>query len=210
MENNNRDNSKKISLLQRKISHLRFFVYVSVAAVVLITCVIFLWIYTTYTEVSPFEIYYSVAPKSPKALLYLSPKEGHYKVGEEFSVDVLVNTMGSNVVGVAAYLSYNKKNLKALSVDLSESIFEIPFENKIDPKEGKIKIAVAKPTPGVKVYNGKVATIWFKALAAVSPYRENISFDFTKGSSLYSAVIIDDKKGTTILDATRGAKINIE
>ena len=207
-------NGKKISALRKKVSHLRFFVYVLVASLVLIASVSLLWIYSFYTE-SPFETYYSTPPPQPKAFLYLSPKEGNYKVGDEFSVNVLLNSAGSNAVGVAAYLSYAIKNMEVLSADVSDSIFEITFENKINTKDGKIRIAIAKPTPGVRVYNGKVATIKFKAVAptsssSISPYRENIYFDFTKGSSLYSAVIIDDKQGTTILDATRGAKINIE
>lgn len=202
-------NSKKISALRKKISHLSFFIYVLVAACVLITMVSLLWTYSVYTE-PPFETYYSTPPQSPKALLYLSPKEGNCKVGDEFSVDILLNTAGSDVVGVAAYLSYATKDMEVLSVDVSSSIFEIIFENEINSKDGKIRIAIAKPTPGVRVYNGKVATVKFKAIAPISPYRENIYFDFTKDSTLFSAVILDDKLGTNILEATRGTKIFID
>lgn len=211
MANNidNNDNSKAISLLKKKISHLRFFVYVFLATSVLMTCVSLLWIHYTFTE-PQFETYYSTPLQPPKALLYLSPQEGNYKVGDEFSIDVLVNTVGSNVVAVAAYLSYNKDQIEALSIDSSNSIFEMAAEGKINNSDGKIKITLGKPTPGVKVHNGKVATVHFKAKEKTHPYVENIYFDFTKGSSLFSTVILDDKKGTNILDGTRGAKIFIE
>jgi hypothetical protein len=55
-----------------------------------------------------------------------------------------------------------------------------------------------------------VATVHFKALAKVTPLTENIYFDFTKGSDLYSGVYLNDKKGTNILDAVRGTKITID
>lgn len=202
-------NGKKISALRKKVSHLRFFIYVLVATCVLVTSVSLLWIHSVYTE-SPFETYYSIAPKVPKALLYLSPREGNYNVGDEFPVDVLVNTLGSNVVVVAAYLSYNKNVLEAVSIDLSGSPFEFTAEKEINRKDGKIKITLGKPTPGINVHNGKVATVYFKAKEKTHPHMENIYFDFTKGSAFYSTVILDDKQGTNILDDTRGAKINIE
>jgi hypothetical protein len=202
-------NGKKISALRKKISHLRFFIYVLVATCVLVASVSLLWIYSIYTE-SPFETYYSTPPQQPKALLYLSPKEGNYNVDDEFSVDVLLNTVGSSVVVAAAYLSYNTSKLEVLAVDLSGSIFEFTAEKEINAKDGKIKITLGKPTPGVKVHNGKVATVNFRAKEKTRPYTDNVYFDFTKGSALYSTVIIDDKQGTNILDATRGAKINIE
>lgn len=202
-------NEKTIFFLKKKISHLRFFIYILVASLVLIASISLLWIYSFYIEL-PFETYYSKPSPKPKALLYLSPKEGNYSKGEEFPVDILVNTMGNNVVVVAAYLSYNKNQLEAISIDLTDSLFEFTAEKEINAKDGKIKITLGKPTPGIKVHNGKVATVYFKAKEKAHPYMENIYFDFTKGSDFYSTVILDDKKGTNILDGTRGAKINID
>lgn len=204
-----KSDTKKTSVLQKKVDRLRFFVYVFLATSVLMTCVALLMIYSNFTG-SPFEVFYSKAPESPKALLYLSPKEGNYNVGDEFPVDILLNSAGSDVVVAAAYLSYNKNQVEAVSIDLSDSIFEMVAEEKINNDDGKIKITLGRPTPGVNVYNGKVATVRFKAKEKARPYTENIYFDFTRSSSLFSTVIVDDKEGTNILDATRGAKIFIE
>jgi len=212
-DNFNKENGngiKTVSALQKKISRLRVFVYLFLAISVLMTCVSLLWIYSAFIAESPFETYYSTAPTPAKALLYLSPKEGNYKVGDEFSVDILLNTAGSDVVVSAAHLSYNKSKMEALSINLSGSIFEMTAEKEINAKDGKIKITLGKPTPGVKAQNGKVATVNFRAKDKTRPYTDNVYFDFTKGSALYSTVILDDKQGTNILDATRGAKINIE
>lgn len=205
---NETSNKRIVSTLKNQISRLRVIVYIFMATSVLLTSLVVFWAYSP--DQDALDAIYSEAPNPPRASLYLSPKEGHYNVGDEFSVDVLINTRGSNVVAVAAYLSYDKNLMKAESVDISGSIFDIVFENKINEKDGKIKIGIGKPTPGVNIPNGKIARIHFTALKKNDPLMENIYFDFTKGSSLYSAIILDDKKGTNILNATRGVKIFID
>ncbi len=205
---------KIIRMLKSRVSYLRFFVYIFLVTSVLATCLFLLWIYNPYGIGSQyqFEAYYAEAPQRPVAYLYLSPPRGTYKINEEFTVDVLINTVGSNVVASAAYLSYDKKKIKALSVDIVGSVFDMTAEKEINANEGKIKITLGKPTPGVVTFKGntvRMATIRFKALESTDPSVNNLYFDFTKGSSLYSTVILDDKKGTNILEATRGAKIFI-
>lgn len=202
-------NGKKISVLRRKISHLRFFIYVFVAASVLMTSVALLWIYSTFSQPA-FETYFSKPTSPTRALLYLSYRTGHYKVGDEFSVDILVNTKGNFVNVVAAYLIYSASKMEAVSIDTSDSVFDMIAEKKILEKEGKIKLTIGKPTPGVNVYNGKVGTIRFKAIEKSNPFVDNIYFDFREGSPDYSAVFLDDKIGTNILEDVRGAKIFID
>lgn len=200
--------NKKIGILNKKVSHLRSAVYISTAV---LTCLTLFWLYDYYTEPS-FETYFSEAPQKPVAYLYLSPPKGNYKIGEEFSIDVLINTVGSNVVVSAAYLSYDKKKMEALSIDIAGSVFDMTAEKEINTNDGKIKITLGKPTPGIITFKGnaiRMATVRFKALEKTNPRIDNLYFDFTKGSSLYSTVILDDKKGTNILSATRGAKIFI-
>jgi len=200
-----------VGILNKKISHLRSTVYIFVAISIFMSCLALFWIYNYYTE-SPFETYYSIAPQRPIAFLYLSPEKGNYKIGDEFSIDVLINTAGSNVVASAAYLSYDEKKMEALSIDITGSVFDMTAEKDINNNDGKIKITLGKPTPGIITFKGndvRMASIRFKALDKTSPTVENLYFDFTKGSSLYSTVILDDKKGTNILDATRGSKIFI-
>lgn len=196
-----------MSILNQKINFMRFIVYSFVAMSFMAAFLIIFLSNFIYSE-SP-DTYYSKAPKSPKSFLYLSPKEGRYGIDEEFDVRVLINTAGSDVVATAAYLSFNKDAMQALSVDTSDSAFGMEAEKEINNEQGKIKITLGQPTPGINSNTGKVATIRFKTLERTNPILENIYFDFTKGSSLYSTIVIDDKKGTNILSTTQGAKIFI-
>ena len=112
-----------------------------------------------------------------KAELSLSPSTKTVNVGDSFSVDVLVNTNGQNVVAVAAYLHYDPTKLEVIGIDTSNSIFTMEAEKTFDPSTGKIKITLGKPTPGVNTTRGNVATINFKTLAQASP--ANVTFVFT-------------------------------
>jgi hypothetical protein len=201
------DNKKLITTLKKRVSYLRFTIYVFTAILALMTVLVVYWLYNPSDDT--FETYYSTATESARASLYLSPKDGYYGVGDEFTVDVLINTAGNNVVATAAYLSFNKDAIQALVIDTSKSDFDMQAEKEINNEQGKIKITLGRPTPGIKTNAGLVATIHFKALKKTSPFVENLSFDFTQGSSLYSTIIIDDKIGTNILKATRGAEIFI-
>lgn len=202
---------KKIAILNKQVSHLRAAIYIFVAALILFGCLSLFWIYNYYTE-SPFETFFSEAPQRPVAYLYLSPEQGNYKIGDEFAVDVLINTAGSDVNAASAFLSYDKTKMEALSIDVTGSVFDMTAQTKIIPDFGKIKIVLGTPTPGISTQKGnkvRMATIHFRALSKVNPIIENITFDFAKGVPDYSAVFLDDKKGTDILDAVRGAKIII-
>jgi len=131
-------------------------------------------------------------------------------VGDEFNIDVMVDTKDNNVVVVAAYLSYSKEEMEAINIDLANSPFPFVAEKQIIAQDGKIKITIGKPTPGINSSAGKVATVRFRAIKKVNPTIENISFNFTQGSSLFSGVFIDDKQGTNALNIIGGAKIFIE
>lgn len=202
----------KIEILKRKVGFLRTVVYISLSVLVLFASLSLFWIYNSYNTGVSYETYFSEAPQKPFAYLYLSPEKGNYKVGDEFTVDVLINTAGSDVNAASAYLSYDKTKMEALSIDVTGSVFDMTAQTKIIPEFGKIKIVLGTPTPGIRTQKGnkvRMATIHFRALNKVNSSGENISFDFIKGVPDYSAVFLDDKLGTDILEAVRGAKIFI-
>lgn len=195
-------------VLNQKISYLRFFIYLFVAIAFILTS---LFVYLTKLQYNePLDTFYSRAPLHPKSYLFLSPKEGRYSIGDEFEINILINTAGSNVVAAAAHLSFDNTAMQALSIDTSKSVFDMQVEKEINNEQGKIKITSGKPTPGVKNNAGNVATIRFKAIEQAHSLFDNIYFDFVKGSSRYSTIIIDDNKGTNTLRVTRGAKILID
>ncbi len=201
--NNNQSISK---FLKKKISFFKGIILIIIASFFLLTSVGFLLI---YQEVDVEKIYLT-PPINPKASLYLSPEKGTFKVGDDFILNVLINTKGSDIVASAVYLSYNSTKMEALHIDTSESVFTMEAEKIIDNESGNIKLTLGKPTPGVNTPNGKVATIHFKTLESINPRRDNVYFNFDPNSSLFSTVILDDKLGTNILSSVAGAKIFIK
>ena len=202
-------NRRLVKILMKKVNFLRAVIYILVASSILVTILI-----VSISLFSPnFDNYFENIKntlKTPQASLYLSPNVANYKVGDEFNIDVMVDTKDNNVVVVAAYLSYSKEEMEAINIDLANSPFPFVAEKQIIAQDGKIKITIGKPTPGINSSAGKVATVRFRAIKKVNPTIENISFNFTQGSSLFSGVFIDDKQGTNALNIIGGAKIFIE
>ncbi len=197
------------SILVKKISFSKALFYIIILCLAVETfMLISSSIFSSDIEI----LFQEVGVSSPRsqAMLYILPAEAKYKVGDEFKIDVLVDTRGKNIVVAAAYLSYNKNKLQALDIDLSDSDFRFTAEKEINQKDGKIKITLGQPTPGIKSDKGKIASVRFKALESTDVTNNNIYFDFTRHSSHYSTVILDDKKGTNILSLTQGASVIIE
>jgi parallel beta-helix repeat protein len=153
-----------------------------------------------YPLITPWQDHIGVPATRTNAELFLSPATKTVNVGDSFSVDVLVNTGGQNVVVVGAYLNYDPTKLEVIGIDNSNSVFTMPIEKTADPTTGMIKLAFGKPTPGVNTASGNVATINFKAIAQASA--AYVSF-VTDSDMLYTCVLIDDGKGTDILGSVK-------
>jgi len=141
-----------------------------------------------------------------KATFTISPPAGSYNANDNFAVSIYLNTNGQNANAVAVYLNYDRTHFQAVSLDVSESVFTIEFENIIDPAKGIIKIGRSQPTPGINTTNALIAKINFKALSNVSPAADNLTFAFILGSALHSNVFLDDGLGTPILSGVYTAK----
>src|SRR4030042_1643772 len=144
-----------------------------------------------------------------QATLTISPQTGNYNTNDEFTASIFLNTNGQNANAVAAYLNYDKTHFQAISIDVTVSVFTIEFENSIDSTNGIIKIGRSIPTPGVIANNGLVAKINFKAISDVSPASDNLTFNFTSGSALYSNVFKDDGLGSPFLSGVYNAKYTV-
>ncbi len=142
------------------------------------------------------------------AELSLSPATKTVGIGETFSVDILVNTNNQNVNTVATYLTYDATKLQVVSIDTAKSIFTMEAEKTFDSNTGKIRITRGKPTPGVNTANGNVAIINFKALSPASPTK--VDFIMT-GKGVYgdSGILLDDGKGTDILDSVKNGSYTV-
>ena len=143
------------------------------------------------------------------AELSLSPSTKTVGIGETFSVDVLVNTNGQNVVAVGAYLSYDATKLQVIDIGTSKSILTMEAEKVFDSNVGKIKISRTKPTPGINTANGNLATINFKALSSVSPTKVDFIMEGIGISGTDSDILLDDGKGTDILSSVKNGSYTI-
>ncbi len=121
---------------------------------------------------------------SSYATLRLSPYTGVYKLGNTFSVDVYMNTYGQNIVVASIFLEYDPAKFEVISYDTTSSVFYDPTGTKeiYDDSEianGKFRLTIGKPTPGVNTSNGKVATIVLKGMGDTGvPSSDNFTFDF--------------------------------
>ncbi|MFA6096279.1 MAG: cohesin domain-containing protein [Candidatus Paceibacterota bacterium] len=152
----------------------------------------------------------SLVGNTNNATLSLSSNTGTYKVGSTYSVDILVNTHGQNVVAVAAYLNYNPSLFQVVSVDTSGSILTSEARNVVDNVNGKIEIVRGIPTPGINTTNGKVATLNMQGLSDSAPSTDNFSFDFTAGSTNESNIILNDGLGTDIISGVDNGRYALD
>jgi len=126
------------------------------------------------------------------ASLYLSPSTGTYTVGNNFSVQVRVNTGGVAINAIDGTLVFNPDKLEVRSVSKSDSILSLwvqepNFSNSL----GTVTFAGGKPTPGYTGASGIIITITFRAKTATF---ETATVSFGGGS-----VLADDGKGTNVL-----------
>ena len=70
--------------------------------------------------------------------IILSPSYQELGVGKEFQIDVLISTSVATV-GADAYIDYDPRVLKVVSIDVGEGFDKVPLK---EAKDGTIKITV--------------------------------------------------------------------
>lgn len=152
------------------------------------------------------------------ASLSMTPGQVSTTEGASFSVDVMMNTNGNNVVVAKADITYAKADLQLVSYSTASSAFSSGnaciYNNKPceiienDPANGKISITLAKPTPGVNTASGKIATLTFSALQPANSSLISIQYS---GAGNYddSDIILDDGQGTDILNSVSSGSVAI-
>ena len=103
------------------------------------------------------------APIVPASILYFDPAYGSFERGEEFLLDIFVDTQGEYINAVAAYFSYPQDKLKPLGVEFNDSVMMLIAERSAD--QGEVKISGGKSTPGFAGIQ-KVASVRFQIVGA--------------------------------------------
>lgn len=138
------------------------------------------------------------ADEIAQVTLSTSATEATHKMGDEFPIQIFLNTAGRNIVAVQVFFSYDKNALQVISSDISGSDFNHEIKNTIDMNQGQGFLALARPTPGVSGAAIKVATVNLKALADVREPVLRLKLD-TFDAVSDSAAILDDGQGMNVL-----------
>lgn len=152
----------------------------------------------------------------PEAAFYFTPSSGSVTEGENFTVDLMVDTKGKNIVAGSTYVKYDPVKILIQSIDTASSIFSYEVENIIDGANGMIKIT--RGQPGDSVTNdsddgftgdkGKIATLSIKALNEAPATKLDILKEKLNSAAL-SRSILDDGKGTDILTTVGSGTFSI-
>lgn len=157
------------------------------------------------------------------AVLTLDPADdvSALTIGQEFNLDIVLNTNTNNVVAAKAVVNYDPAKFELVSWNTDDSSFAVDnscvYQNKPceivnnDTGAGKITITVAKPSPGVNSDSATIGTLKFKGKALISnPTADNISLAFiSAGNYDDSDVIVDDGQGTDILRQAINVRLSV-
>lgn len=126
-------------------------------------------------------------PNPGSAILYFSPSSGRFSPGEEFWVDVVVNSGFEYINAVAAYFAYPADKVKVVDIKREGSVMTLFSEQTSE--NGMVKISGGKPTPGFSGIS-KIASVGFRSSEAGS-----VSLSFFANSA-----VLTDKGNKNILD----------
>ena len=128
------------------------------------------------------------------ASLYLSPSNGAYAIGSNFSVRVKVNSGGGAINAAEGSLTFNPGEISVISISKGGSIFNLwTAEPAFSNPAGSITFS-GGTTSGFTGTAGTIFTITFKAKAVATS-----KINFSSGS-----VLAADGKGTNILSSMSG------
>lgn len=144
---------------------------------------------------------------STSATLALSPASGSYAAGDIFSVNIVLNTQGSQIQGVdIVYLNYNPAMLEVQDDDAGVAGAQIApgalmattALNSVDAGAGKVAFSQVTASGASYAGSGTLATVRFKAL---SDGTAAVTFTFTQGSTVDTNVA---SSGADILASATG------
>jgi hypothetical protein len=149
------------------------------------------------------------------ARLFATPKEKAVKVGDQFSVDLMLSTGSDSTSGVDAVVRYDADLLEIVDADSAATgiqiapgaLFDFTPLNEVIQATGSINFSASQqPTNNaVTTTDGKLATVTFKAKAAG---KATLRYTFTPGD-LSDSNVIKPTDGRDLLNVVEEATINV-
>lgn len=141
--------------------------------------------------------YVGTSADSPPVIMSVVTDTDARKTGDQYVDHIYLDTGTKAVVAVQAIAAYDKDKVQIVSIDDATSDFPNEIK-KDDDGDGKIFVALAKPTPGVNSVKANVVNVTVKALADFTGSALTLKFD-SPAAVDDSAAIEDDGNGTNIL-----------
>jgi len=120
--------------------------------------------------------------------IILSPSYQELGVGKEFQIDVLVSTSVASV-GADAYIDYDPRIIKVVSIDVGEGFDKVPLKTA---KDGTIKITALEEQNNFFTGVGRIATLRLKTIdAGDTALRVKFESGATTDSNVVSTKVTD-------------------
>ena len=141
------------------------------------------------------------------AVLFLEPSEAVYQVGNEFDLDLMLETDGREIALVSAGLKFDPKKLQVQQINILQSGFRVTIENFFDNNSGRIKIARTSLKEAIRGSSKiLIAEVKFKVL----PFIGRTEINFTRDKEwIFSGVFLSGGSESNILKETRGGSYKI-
>lgn len=134
------------------------------------------------------------------ASLFFSPSSGAFKIGQNFSVSIVVSSAEKAMNATQGTVSFSSEQLEVASLSKSGSIISLWVqEPSFSNGQGAVNFEGIVLNPGFTGSAGKIITINFKAKAVGEAI-----LNFSSGS-----VLANDGAGTNILDGLGAAQFDI-
>ncbi len=131
----------------------------------------------------------------------VSPASGTYAVGSTFEVSILLNTQNQNINAVNVQLSFPPDKLQLVSPSTGNSIIGIyTTPPKYDNNAGRVEIVGGIPN-GINVSSGLISKLTFR-VKGIGTAGLRFSGD--------SQVLLNDGRGTNVLESTNGSVLKLE
>lgn len=131
----------------------------------------------------------------------INPASGTYNVGSTFDISVQVDTKGQEINAVQMQLSFPADKLQLVSPSAGSSIIEIyTTPPRFNNSTGTVEIIGGIPN-GINVPNGLISKLTFRVKSV-----GQASLRFTGESQ----ILLNDGRGTNVLDNTFGATYKLE
>lgn len=140
------------------------------------------------------------------ALLSFSPAQKTVKIGEEFDVELTLDTKGVETSGTDVIINFDPTLVQILNVRPGLLYQEYPV-NEIDSTAGKIGFSAVAIPP--KAFSGK-GTLAYLKLKGLKAGTAALTIEFTRGETTDSNVVQVESGGKDILDKVISAYYSVK